>query len=235
MPRISSKKEPHIKAPAIETRFHGTDPVAKLNRKILAEAGVFAVSVSGGLGCGKTALIEATIQKLLPDIRVGVIACDVASHLDTERIMRGSDQVVQINTGQQGTPDASHIHDGLKWLDLSKIDLLLIENVGILVGPNPLQLGQDATAAVFSVAGGHDKADKQPELVRSADIVLLNKTDLLRAVPFALSTFRADVHRLNPAARLLELSALNGEGLDQWLAWLAARINKRHPVPTAAS
>jgi hydrogenase nickel incorporation protein HypB len=226
---MSGKKEPHMKAPVLERRLSDADPVAKLNRRVLAEANVFTVSVSGSPGCGKSSLIEASIKRLLPDVKVGVIACDVASHLDADRIMRGSDQVVQINTGQQGTPDATHIRDGLRWLDLAKIDLLLIENIGTLVGADPLELGQEATAAVFSVAGGHDKADKHPELVKSADIVILNKIDLLRAVPFDLATFRADVHRLNGCADLFELSVLNGEGLSPWLVWLAARIKKHQP------
>jgi len=224
---MSGRKE--LKAPAVDGRFHDANPVAKLNRRRLAEANVFALSVSGGPGCGKTSLIEATIQKLLPEVKVGVIACDDASQLDADRIIRSSDQVVQINTGQQGTPDATHIHDGLQWLDLAKIDLLLIENVGPLAGADPLDLGQDATAAVFSVAGGHDKANRHPELVRSVDLVLLTKTDLLRAVPFDLSAFRADVHRLNPRTQLFELSSLNGDGLEQWLAWLAARVKKHQP------
>jgi len=215
-----------MKAPVIEKRFHDANPVAKLNRQILADAGVFAVSISGGPGCGKTALIEASINRLMPELQVGVIACDVASHLDADRIARGSDQVVQVNTGPQGIPDATHIHDALQWLDLEKIDLLFIENVGTLLNTNPLEVGQDVNAAIFSVAAGHDKASKHPEIVEAAGVVLLNKTDLLKAVPFDLEAFRADVHRLNGNAELFELSALNGEGLDRWVQWLQARIRK---------
>jgi hydrogenase nickel incorporation protein HypB len=216
----------------IEKRSHDANPIAKLNRKLLNDAGIFAVTVSGGPGCGKTSLIEASITRLMPNVGVGVIACDIASHLDADRMTRASDQVVQVNTGQQGIADATHIHDALKWLNLEKIDLLFIENVGTLVCPNDLDLGQDVTAAIFSVAGGHDKAVKHPELVRSADVVLLNKTDLMGAVPFDLNAFRADIHRLNPNAKLIELSALNGQGIDQWLDSLKSRI-KKHQSKTS--
>jgi len=217
-----------MKAPLINQSCHEANPIAKLNRQLLADAGVFAISLGGGPGCGKTSLIEASIARLMPDVQVGVIACDVVSHLDGDRMARGTDQVVQVNTGLQGTPDATHIHDALQWLDLAKIDLLFIENVGTLVRTGPQELGADMSVAMFSVAGGHDKADKHPELVRSAGVVLLNKTDLLHAVPFDLPAFRSDVRRLNTNIELFELSALTGDGLDEWLNWLRFRTKKHH-------
>jgi hydrogenase nickel incorporation protein HypB len=217
-----------MSASMMQQRFRDVNPVAKLNRKTLAEAGVFAISVSGGPGCGKTSLIEASISRLMPHVQVGVIACDIASHLDADRLARGSDQIFQVNTGLQGTPDSMHIHDALQWLDLKKIEVLFIENVGTLACPNPLELGQDLTTAIFSVAGGHDKASRHPKLVQSADVVVLNKIDLLHAVPFDLATFRADVLRLNARAQLFELSASTGEGVDPWLDWLRIRIKRDH-------
>jgi hydrogenase nickel incorporation protein HypB len=204
-----------------------------MNRQMLGDAGVFAISLSGGPGCGKTTLIEAAISRLMPDVRVGVIACDIASHLDADRIARGSDQVVQVNTGLQGSPDAMHIHDALQWLDLEKIDILFIENIGTLVCSNGLDLGADMTAAMFSVAAGHDKPAKHPELVQGAGVVILNKTDLLRAVPFDLATFQADVHRLNSNAELFGLSALTGDGVDRWLTWMKSHVRKHHSAGSA--
>lgn len=214
-----------MKAPVISRPSHDDSPIARLNHAALREAGIFTVSVSGGPGCGKTTLLDATIPRLAP-LRVGVIACDVASHVDADRMTRDSDQVVQVNTGDGGTPDASHIHEALQWLDLDALDLLFIENVGALLGPVTQDLGQDVTAALFSVAGGHDKAAKHPDLVKGAGIVLLNKIDLLNAAPFDLAAFRADVARLNPRAELIEVSALRGDGLDRWVEWLEARIPK---------
>ena len=221
-----------MKAPVIESRFHDPNPIATLNRETLRKAGIVTVSIVGGPGCGKTTLIDATLERLMPDVHVGVIACDVASHRDADRMSRHSDQVVQVNTGEGHGLRPSHVRDALRWLDLEWLDLLLIENVGTLIGPANLDLGQDDTAVLFSVAAGDDKADKHPDLVRGAKLVILNKTDLLPSVPFNLTGFRSDVKRINPAAELIELSALQSTGLDHWLAWLKHRVSDGQPQPS---
>src|SRR4051794_34913233 len=185
-----------MKTLVIEKRTHDPNPVAKSNRAVLHRAGVFTVAIIGGPGCGKTSLIDTTAERLMPEVNVGVIACDVDSHLDADRMARHNDQVVQVNTGDSAVADASHIREAVQCLDLAELDLLFVEHVGTLVGPVTVDLGQDATAVVFSVAAGHDKADKHPDLVRAAGVVLLNKTDLLASVPFDLAAFRADVRRL---------------------------------------
>jgi hydrogenase nickel incorporation protein HypB len=213
-----------MNAPVIEKRFREPNLVAKLNRQRLNEAKVFTVNVVGGPGCGKTSLIDSTIEHLKPDVNVGVIACDLTSHRDADRMIAHSPNVVQVNTGERGMPDATDLRAALDCLDLENIELLFIENVGALIGPVALDLGQDVTAAVFSVAGGHDKADKHAPLVQGAGVVVLNKTDLLSAVPFDLDTFRADVQRLNPHAPLCELSALRESGMDTWFAWLKFQV-----------
>ena len=224
----SRRKGTAMIAPVIEKRFLHANPVADVNRKALRDAGIFTVSVLGGPGCGKTTLIDATIQRLMPGVQVGVVACDIASHLDADRLTRHSDQVVQVNVGAGGLLDATYIRDALESLDLKRIDVLFIENIGTLVG-GPLDLGQEATVAIFSVAAGHDKPAKHPELTRAATGVVLNKTDLLPAVPFDLAAFRADVQRLNQGARLFEVSALTGNGMDQWVKWLRGPASVEGP------
>ena len=217
-----------MKAPVMERRFHEPNPVAHLNRDALRQAGVLAVGVHGGPGCGKTSLIAATIEHLLPDVRAGVIACDICSHRDADRFSCDTEQVVQVNTGEGGVVDATHIRDALRWLDVKSLDLLFIENVGTLAQASVPDFGQDATATVFSVAAGDDKADKHPDLVNAADVVLLNKTDLLSSVPFDLDAFRADVKRLKPSVPLIELSALKRDRLDQWAKWLMSRATREN-------
>ena len=217
-----------MKAPVIEKRFHDANPVAHLNRDVLRQAGVLGVSVLGGPGCGKTSLIAATIAHLLPDLRAGVIACDVGSHRDADRFSCDTAQVVQVNTGEGGVVDATHIRDALRWLDLKAIDLLFIENVGTLTLSSVPDLGQEATATVFSVAAGDDKADNHPDLVRAAVVIVLYKTVLLPSVRFELDAFQADVKRLKSSIPLFELSALKRDSLDQWAQWLMSRATREN-------
>ena len=215
-------------APVISHRFHDANPVARLNRDALRAAGVLTVSLLGGPGCGKTSLIAATARRLMPDVHVGVVACDIASHRDADLISSTSEQVVQVNTGGPGVADASHVRDALNWLDLRWLDLLLIENVGTLALPAAPDLGQDVSVTVFSVAAGDDKADKHPELVQSSDVVVLNKVDLLPSVPFDLQAFRRDVRRIKPTAQLIEVSAIKGDGLDDWFDYLKSKVIRQN-------
>lgn len=201
--------------------------LGELNRANLRRANVFTVSVVGGPGCGKTSLIDKTVQGLTPGIHVGVIAGDMRSHRDADLVSRHSEQVVQVTTGDRPCLDAGHVRDALGHLDLRWIDLLLIENVGTLTAPADRNLGQDVTAVVFSVAAGDDKAEKHPDLVRAADVVLINKIDLRPAVPFDLEAFHSDVRRINPSAAVFELSPLYDRGMPAWLDWLKARVTKR--------
>jgi hydrogenase nickel incorporation protein HypB len=200
---------------------------AESNRRALREAQVLAISLVGGPGCGKTSLIDATVERLMPDVHVAVISGDPAPRRDADRGPRRDGQVVRVNTGEGGALDAGHVRDALARLDLSGLDLLFIENVGTLAIAAPPDLGQDLTVTVLSVAGGDDKAAKHPDLVRASDAVVLNKTDLLAAVPFDLPAFRGDVRRLNPGAELIELSSLRRDGVERWLDWLRRRVPER--------
>lgn len=205
----------------------GDTPVTEI-RRALGDAGVFAVNLIGGPGCGKTTLIDQTIDRLRPHVRVGVIAADVRTRRDADRIARHGAQVVQVNTGDEPCLNAAQVLKALNALNLKSLDLLFIENVGSLTIPKAArQLGQDATVTVFSVAAGDDKAQKHQDLVEAADAVVLNKVDLLFVVPFNLAAFGEDVRRANPSTELIELSAASGPGINRWCEWLARKVNKR--------
>jgi hydrogenase nickel incorporation protein HypB len=203
------------------------DEVAEMNRDDFRRAGVFVVDVLGAPGCGKTALIERTIQSLAPGTRVGVIVGDLATQRDADRIARHTEQVVQVNTGKTCHLEANHVRRALAKIDLSRLDLLFIENVGNLICPVGFDLGQDAMVGMFSVSGGDDKAAKHPYLVCESSLLILNGIDLSPYVPFDLAGFRDDVQRLKPDARLLELSAKTGEGLEQWIGWLIHHVQQK--------
>jgi hydrogenase nickel incorporation protein HypB len=203
------------------------DDVAALNRDDFRRAGVFVVDLLGAPGCGKTALIERTIRLLDPGTRVGVIVGDLATQRDADRIARHTEQVVQVNTGKTCHLEANHVRRAMADIDLARLDLLFIENVGNLICPVGFDLGQDAKVGMFSVAGGDDKAAKHPYLVCESSLLILNGIDLLEHVPFDLAGFRDDVQRLKPGAALLELSARTGEGMERWVGWLIHRMQQK--------
>lgn len=211
--------------PVIQNVLKANDEVAALNRMAFQQAGVFVIDMIGAPGCGKTALLEATFRAM-PDLRIGVICGDLATQRDADRIARANSagQVVQINTGKGCHLEAHHIHQALDRLDLDKLDLLVIENVGNLICPVGFDLGQDAKVGVFSVCGGDDKPAKHPYIVVASSVLLLTKTDLLPHVPFDLSIFRDDIARLNPSVELLELSATADQGMDEWTSWLHSQV-----------
>ena len=198
--------------------------VATANRERLRRAKVLGVNVIGGPGCGKTVLLDATMDVLRPQVRVGVIACGPATCRDADVVRRHADQIVQVDTGEDRPLDATLVREALRRLDLESLDLLFLENVGTLVGRVDADLGQDAVVLVFGVAQGQDQPDKHPHLVTKADAILLNQIDLLPAVPFDLETFRASVRRINPAVPVFEVCALRGEKLEPWVQWLRARM-----------
>lgn len=208
----------------IDKTVQDNHPLALENHRRLQDSGVVAISILGGPGCGKTSLIEETIRRMRPQCRVGVIACDIQSHVDADRIGRNDVQVVHVATGEKGMPTAEHVRDAINKLGLDRIDLLFIENIGTLLCDHAPDLGQDAAVTVFSVAGGDDKAEKHPELVKNSQLIILTKTDLLDVVPFDLHAFREDVRRLNTHAQLIELSAYKGHGMAAWLEWLKTRL-----------
>jgi len=224
----------------VENILKLNDEMAALNRTRLRNAGVFSLDLMGAPGCGKTALIEATLQRLRPTLRVGVIVGDLTTQRDADRMARFTDNVVQINTGKGCHLEAHHVMQGLSRIDIEHLDLLFIENVGNLICPIGFDLGQDAKVGMFCTTGGDDKAAKHPYIVQESSLLLLNKTDLLPYVPFNIELFRDDIRRLNPDVEMMELSSTTGDGLDAWIEWiehqwLKSAANRTYPAATVHS
>jgi hydrogenase nickel incorporation protein HypB len=202
----------------------GNDEVAGGNRERLAEAGVFALNLISGPGAGKTSLIARTIAALGERLPVGVVEGDVAGSVDTERVLAaGAVDAVQINTGGGCHLEAGMVHDALAGLDLERIRVLFIENVGNLICPTAFALGEDVKICLSSAPEGDDKPIKYPEIFARADAIVINKMDLAEPAGFDRDRFEASVRALNPAAPIFGLSCRTGEGVEEWAAYVAER------------
>lgn len=211
-----------MQVPIVENVLKANDELAALNRRELRASGVLTIDLIGAPGCGKTSLLEASLPRMLP-LRVGVIAGDLATRRDADRLAPAAAQVVQVNTGRGCHLEANHVHEAMQRMRLDQLDVLVIENVGNLVCPVGFDLGQDAKVGVFSAAGGDDKAAKHPHLVCAADLLLLTMIDLLPHVRFNERRFLDDVRQLNPKVTVLRVSTETGQGLSAWTDWLNAR------------
>lgn len=211
--------------PTVEIAVHerllaDNDHAAAHNRSHFRAHRICAVNLMGTPGAGKTALLEATIRASAGRWRLGVVEGDQATARDSARIAAAGAPVTQIETGLGCHLSAPQVHDALGRVPLAGLEVLFIENVGNLVCPALFDLGEHLRVVVTSPAEGTDKPLKYPPMFRAADVVVLNKLDLLPYVPFALDEWRQFVGEVNPRARVVTLSALTGTGMDAWLALL---------------
>jgi hydrogenase nickel incorporation protein HypB len=197
--------------------------LAEDNRRRLEARRVVAVNLMSSPGSGKTTLVERTIRDLGGERAISVIEGDQATAIDADRIEATGAPVVQINTGAGCHLDAPMVARALSTLAPPDGSMVLIENVGNLVCPALFDLGEAARVVIMSVTEGDDKPLKYPHMFRSADVVVLNKIDLLPYVSFDVDRCLSAVRRLRPAVAMLQVSATTGDGLDAWYGWLRAR------------
>jgi hydrogenase nickel incorporation protein HypB len=209
------------------------DRVAALNRAELAANAVSTVNLMSSPGAGKTTLLARTITELRGRVRVGVVEGDIATSLDADQLSGLGASVALVNTeagfGGECHLDAVMVRAGLDRLDLSAMDLLIIENVGNLVCPAEFDVGQDRRAMVYAVTEGEDKPLKYPVMFRAVDAVVVNKIDLLPHLRFDLEAFRTNLREVNPTAVVLELSAETGQGVEPWIEWLVEPLDRGAP------
>jgi hydrogenase nickel incorporation protein HypB len=204
----------------VEQVMKANDQIAAQNQRLLDQHQTVAVNIMASPGAGKTSLLMRTVEALRGQLRIGAIEGDTASQVDADKVATTGVPVVQINTGGGCRLDANMVQPALEQLPLDEIDLLLIENVGNLVCPAGLALGQHLDVVIASVPEGDDKPYKYPGIFVAVDAVVINKIDLLPYLDFDLAAFRALIAGLNPKARLFEVSCKTGEGFETWTEWL---------------
>lgn len=192
-----------------------------MNRKFLDDHHVRMINLMSGPGSGKTSIIMRAIDRLRDKHRIAVIEGSIASSFDADRIMQQNIPVVQINPAGGGCHlDALMIRKALESLGLDQIDLIFLENVGNLICTADFDLGAHKNVVILSVPEGDDKPRKYPVLFMEADAVLVNKIDALPYFDFNLDAFSEIIGSLNPAARVFQISAKTGRGMDGWFSWI---------------
>jgi len=199
---------------------------ASANRSHFAEHGIFALNLVSSPGSGKTSLLTRTIERLKDKARIAVIEGDQQTSLDADRIRATGVSAVQINTGKGCHLDAHMVGHAMEKLALADDSLLLIENVGNLVCPAAFDLGEAHKVAILSVTEGEDKPLKYPDMFAAAELMLLNKVDLLPYLNFNVPLCIEYARRVNPYIRVILTSAVSGEGMDEWREWIAAGMKQ---------
>ncbi|WP_051162491.1 hydrogenase nickel incorporation protein HypB [Nocardia brevicatena] len=204
------------------------DHLAQHNREWLSRRGILALNLTSSPGAGKTTLLERTIRDM-EQIPIAVIEGDQETLLDAERIMATGAKVVQVNTGAGCHLDAEMTRRALDALDPPPGTLLFVENVGNLVCPALFDLGERGKVVIISVTEGVDKPLKYPHMFAAAELVIVNKVDLLPYVDFDMAVFGEYARSVRPDVEILPISATTGDGLDRWYEWLM----EEHRSPAA--
>ncbi len=208
------------KIPVLQNILEANEAIAGQVRQRLERAGIIAYNFIGAPGAGKTSLLEQTLPRLRDRLPAAVIEADCATARDAERIKAFGVEVVQINTGSGCHVPAHLVLLALDSLPLERIRLLAIENVGNLICPAELDIGESGKIAVISVTEGDDKPQKYPMLFRQCCAVVLNKVDLIPHTDFRRERFENDLRAVNAGVPLFGISCRTGEGVDAWVEWL---------------
>ncbi|MFW6101573.1 MAG: hydrogenase nickel incorporation protein HypB [Bacteroidota bacterium] len=195
-------------------------------RALLREKQIKMYNFISSPGAGKTALLERTLAHMNGEIRIGIIEGDVSTDRDAQRLKQYNNPIVLINTEGGCHLDSNSIERALGELDLDKLDVIFVENVGNLVCPTNFDLGENSKIALVSTSEGDDKPIKYPMLFRDAKAVILNKMDLLDYTNFSYKNFVKDLREVNPNVPLIETSCSKNTGLEGWYGWLRKEMEK---------
>jgi hydrogenase nickel incorporation protein HypB len=203
------------------------DQLAAEIRKELVGRGIFSLNLISSPGSGKTTLLEKTVEALKSRLRLAVVAGDVQTRNDAERLIRHGIPVEAIETGGGCHLNAEQVRRSLGELDRDQMDLLFIENVGNLVCPSSFDLGESMKVVLLSVTEGEDKPLKYPAAFRRAGALVLTKTDLVPHLRFTPEAAIENAKSINPELLVFSTSSFTGEGFDDWTGWLSSKVAER--------
>jgi hydrogenase nickel incorporation protein HypB len=194
--------------------------IAEANERLLKERAVQAIDVMGSIGSGKTTLIERLSAHLAGSLKVGVVAGDLTTTIDAERIEKHGARVVEVNTGKECHLDANLVGKAIRSMPLEELDVLFVENVGNLICPAEFPLGAEKRAVVISVTEGPHMVVKHPYIFQDADVVVINKVELAEAMGVDPDQLRRDLATVNPDAKVIEASLKDDVGVKEVLETL---------------
>ncbi len=208
------------------------DLLARSLRERFRQSGLYVISLVSSPGSGKTAFLEKLLTLLGESYRVAALVGDLATENDAARLARSHAPVRQITTGTICHLEAAMVERALEGWNLEELDFLFIENVGNLVCPSSYDLGENLRLVLMSVTEGEDKPLKYPTIFNTADVAIITKTDLARAVEFDLAAANSSIQSVRPGMQVLEVSTKTGEGVDECLRFLESRLAEfRRGIP----
>lgn len=206
------------------------DFVAEKIRQEMAERNILLINITSSAGSGKTTLMQETAKRLKDKLQIKVLVGDLETERDADRIKESGIEALQIVTGGICHLEAQMVWQGMDQINLDDVDLLFVENVGNLVCPASFDLGEDFRVTLMASTEGDDKPKKYPKMFLTSDLMLVSKSDLLPYLPFSVEAVTQDARDINPDLEVMQISSINGEGLDDWCQWLLDKVKKKKSV-----
>jgi hydrogenase nickel incorporation protein HypB len=216
-----------MKINVMQDVLQANDRIAEENKQLFRKNRNLVLNLMSSPGAGKTSLLEKTADKLAGKLRLGVVVGDIETTRDADRISKFNVPAIQLTTGTACHLDANMVASALPHLQLDKIDILVVENVGNLVCPAEFIVGEDYKIMILSVTEGDEKPLKYPLMFKESALMLINKMDLLQYTNFNLEEAKANARKINPSIDIIEISCTRGDGLDAWINWLTSRHKKK--------
>jgi hydrogenase nickel incorporation protein HypB len=214
--------------------LQANDFVAESIRNQMAEKKVLMINITSSAGSGKTTLMQETVKRLKDEISMGILVGDLETERDADRIKEVGGRALQIVTGGICHLEAQMVWQALKSFDISGLDVLFVENVGNLVCPASFDLGEDYRVTLIATTEGDDKPQKYPKMFLTSEMMLVSKADLLPYLPFSVEAVTNDARAINPSIEVIEVSSLDGTGIEDWCNWLKAKIKEKKSSDSVA-